>query len=88
MLDPNNEWRGLIERIFESSRYPAHVVGDFTQGDDVEHPQWRLRQAILVSLDSLADPEDINTGTSLDFIVNIWSSCLYDQGMSSSLIYL
>ena len=86
MVDANEGWGELIERIFHSSKSREPKSLD-VQSDEIEHPQWRLRQAILYATEALADtgPNGTNKQTetaegTLDFVLRLWQAGLGDEG--------
>lgn len=50
--------------------------------EDIDHPQWRLRQSILNSLDTLAKAKNENANA---FILNLWYEGLSDEGRCSEM---
>jgi len=68
-------WSGLLREIFANSKARPPIGAVSENGDDIEHPQWRLREAIVYSLDDLA-----KAGLEADeFIVDIWRMALGDE---------
>jgi len=63
------EWGALLQQIYKDSKASFSIEGE----KEMVHPQWRLRQAILSSLDILAQPD------YLHLIVELWEMGIRDD---------
>lgn len=77
LLDNSKGWGTLIKRIFIRSKTSESKSMD-SQGEDVDHPQWRLRKAILKALESFVSKDDMKE--SIAFILELWEAGLGDEG--------
>ena len=89
-MDANEGWGELIERIYHSSKSREPKSAD-VQSDEIEHPQWRLRQAILYAAEALADAsskdEQGNAAGNLDFVLRLWQAGLSDEGKRAHSLF-
>jgi len=71
-------WATALQQLFEASRIHSGGQNDENenQGEEIEHPQWRLRVAIVEALHKLA-----STGDSAmeKFVLDTWTSSLVDE---------
>lgn len=81
-------WTSLLKELFDTSRLHnggdqglvnnagGRGVGVDPTGDEIEHPHWRLRVAVIHVLGTLASTGDASVD---DLIVDIWASSLADE---------